>query len=383
MFLRVVVFVSGLVFQATPGIAQTNPDNDRHITDELRLVVESATSNNRVPGASIALIDTAHNWQSFATAGQVQRSGASVTEDSSFLGGSIGKTFAAIVTVQLAQEGLLDLDDPISTFLSDRPWFDALQNADDITLRQLLNHSAGIPDYLENWQYFLTEMSRARHGFTPDELVAFVARDTLIGEPGAHYSYSDTHFIIVGMILETVTGTPYVELVRQRVIEPLSLQSTQMLVGRRFEHLTTGYEKGPFGGPAATGRDGTLNRNIDYEWAAGGIVTTPQDLARLFSALGNDELPGVRDLMMNDANPINVEHQVFYGLGVFVRYYDGGHYRLFHGGGFAGYRSAALFDSRTGYAIAIQANSKFFDAPDVILELTERLVEVASVSRSD
>jgi len=339
----------------------------------LTSVVETAVAADTVPGVSIALVQadgSAHT----AVAGVAELHGSAVTPDTRFLAGSIGKTFAAVIAAQLSLEGQLDLDASISTWLADRPWFARLRNADRITLRHLLNHSAGIPDYLESEGFNSADPERGERGFTPDEIIDYVADDTPSGEPGQHYAYSDTHFILVGLILESVTGERYGDLVRERVIEPLDLADTQVLEGRGYDNLASGHQRGPSGGLAPTASDGRLNRNYDYEWAAGGIVSSPTDLARFYLALGGDQLANERTVMMADANPISLERQIYYGLGVFVTHYPDNAFRLFHGGDFAGYRSAVVYDSRTGFAIAIQANSKAFDAPGVVLQLNAALV---------
>jgi D-alanyl-D-alanine carboxypeptidase len=340
----------------------------------LTSVVATATLADTVPGASIALVQAGGTPQT-AVAGVTELNGPAVTPDTRFLAGSIGKTFAAVVAAQLSLEGRLDLDAPISTWLADRPWFARLRNGDRITLRQLLNHSAGIPDYLESEGFNAVAPERGEDGFTPDEIIDYVAGDTPTGEPGRHYAYSDTHYILVGLIVESVTGERYGDLVRERVIEPLDLADTQVLEGRSYDNLASGHQRGLSGGLAPTASDGRLNRTYDYEWAAGGIVSNPTDLARFYLALGGDQLAHERAVMMADANPVSFERQIYYGLGVFVTHYPDNAFRLFHGGDFAGYRSAAVYDSRTGYAIAIQGNSKAFEAPGVLLQFNAALVD--------
>jgi D-alanyl-D-alanine carboxypeptidase len=356
------------------SLAFTQGDaEDAGLPARLAHVVEAAAAERNLPGASIALVDADAAVLS-ATAGYAERDGGSITPETRFLAGSIGKTFAALVTAQLALEGELDLDAPISSWLADRPWFERLRNGDRITLRQLLNHSAGVPDYLESPRFYIARFGRGERGFTPDEIIRYVANASPTGEPGEHYAYSDTHYILVGLILETVTGARYADLVRERVIEPLDLTSTQVLEGRTFENLAVGHDPGPFGSLTPMSRNGRLKLNYDFEWAAGGLVSTPTDLARFYWALGGDELAAERAVMLANANPINLERQIYYGLGVFVTRYPGDQYRLFHGGGFAGYRSAVVFDTRTGHAIALQGNSKHFEAPDVLLELNADMV---------
>lgn len=297
--------------------------------------------------------------------------------DTRFLSGSVGKTVTALITVQLVEEGILDLDAPIATWLSDRPWWSRLHNRDDITLRTLLNHSAGVPDYLEDMDFVLAGLTRGDRGFTPDETIAFVADHAPSGEPGAHYAYSDTHYIMVGLILEAATGEAFADLVRDRVIRPLRMYQTAPLAGRDYRFLADGHVSGLLG-MRRTSTNGRLHRDLSYEWAAGGLVTTPVDLALLFAALGDGgRFEAEGRLMRSDINPFDDTGQRGYGLGIFVRLNDDGTYRISHGGDFGGYRSAALYDSATGVALAVQANSKEFEAPDFAFELLDAIAALA------
>lgn len=293
--------------------------------------------------------------------------------DTRFLSGSVGKAVTALVTANLVADRGLDLDAPISTWLSHRPWWSRLRNRDDITLRMLLNHSAGVPDYLEDMDFFLAGLTRGDSGFTPDETIAFVASDRPNGEPGAHYAYSDTHYIMVGLILEAETGQSFHEILRNTQLLDWEMTNTSPLAGRRFDRLADGHVEGLFG-LRRTARAGRLTSNLDHEWSAGGLVTTPTDLARLFAALGDGGFSEEAGrLMRSDINPFDDTGQRGYGLGVFVRFYDDGNYRISHGGDFGGYRSAALYDSATGIALAVQANSKEFEAPDFAVDLLDAI----------
>lgn len=339
----------------------------RHVFD--------AVARRAAPGVSAATV-LPNGEVRCASAGSTGRNNPSVMDcDTRFLSGSVGKTVTALIAVQLADEGVVDLDAPVSTWLSARPWWNELNNRDAITLRMLLNHSAGVPDYVEDVDFFLAGLRRGDRGYTPDETIAFVARDTPSGEPGAHYAYSDTHYILAGLVLEAATGDAYTNLVVERVLRPLQMYQTTPLEGRDYRFLADGHVPGLFGTRRTASR-GRLERDFSYEWAAGGLVTTPSDLARLFAALGDGGLFAAEGRRMRaDINAFDDTGRTGYGLGIFVRINEDGTYRISHGGDFAGYRSAALYDSARGIALAVQANSKEFEAPDFAFGLLEAIVE--------
>ncbi len=335
--------------------------------------MNAAIEDGQPPGLSVTLQQADGSRIDLHAGLADPRENLPVGSDTRFLSGSVGKTITALVAVQLAEAGTLDLDAPVSTWLSGRDWWDRLVNADALTLRMLLNHSAGVPDYLEDLDFFLAGLIRGNRGYSPDELVGFVAGDAAEGEPGAHFSYSDTDYILVGLIIEAATGETFYDLARRLVVEPLDMASTEPLQGRTFDHLAAGHTRGLFG-RQATARRGTLKSNLDHEWTGGGWITTPGDLVTLYRALGDEgRFAAEGAIMRASLNPFDEAGTRGYGLGIYVRYGEDGSYRISHGGDFGGYRSAAIHDSRTGLTLAVQGNDKEFEAPDFAFALFEGL----------
>lgn len=379
MFIARALGLPTLIFSALlaglpAGYAQNNAAPSRH--NELLINrADDATASGETPGISVSLL-MADGRRIDAVSGIADRSShGSITPTTRFLAASIGKTATAMIAAELADEGVLDLDAPISTWLADQPFWGRLRNRNLITLRMLLNHTAGVPDYLEDIDFALAGLFRGERGYEPAELVGYVAGDTPTGTPGTEFAYSDTHYILVGLILEAVSGQEFHTLVRERVIEPLELSQTSVLAGRAYDELADGHERGLFG-LARTAHNYRLNHNLDHEWAAGGLVTTPGDLAQLYAAIGAGSLKSVGARMRADPFVLNPERGTGYGLGLYVVDLGDGEFRLFHGGDFAGYRSAVVFDSRSGMALAVQANSKEFEAPGFVLTLLDELLEL-------
>lgn len=368
--MRLISFVFFLVM-ASPVWAQDDPA----LIERLQSHISEAVAENQAPGLSIAL-DLADGARIDLRAGEAEpRSGTLVGQETRFLSGSVGKTITALLAVQLAEDGALDLDAPISTWLSGRSWWDQLRNRDAITLRMLLNHSAGVPDYLEDGDFRRSRRARTDQPYSPDELVGFVAGDRPSGAPGAHYAYSDTHFILVGMIIETATERDFYSLALDRIVEPLAMGATEPLRGQVHDDLAAGHMRSLFG-QRETAHDGRLVENLDHEWAAGGWVTQPGDLATLYRALGEGgRFADQGAVMRANFNAFNEAGDVGYGLGVFVQDLGRDHYRISHGGDFGGYRSAALYDSAADAAVATQANTKAFEAPDFNVSVLNVLLE--------
>ena len=139
-------------------------------------------------------------------------------------GGSTGKTFVAALTMLLVEDGTLSLDDPASKWLGDTPWYNRLPNTDEIRVRHLCAHTAGITDYPGTVRYQLASVWRAlRRGsiqFEPEELIGFV----LDGEPpfpvGEGYRYTDAGYLVLGRLIEAASGRTYYDLLEKRILTP-------------------------------------------------------------------------------------------------------------------------------------------------------------------
>src|SRR5215216_5880298 len=205
---------------------------------------------------------------------------------------SLAKSFTAIVTLQLVDEGVLSLDDPVTRWLDD-PAVGRIPNVDRITLRQLLTHASGIYDYLDEadspfWTdaFFGPEADWTRV-WTPRELIAYAegANHAPYFAPGQGEHYSNTGYELLGLVVEAATGRSFGEELRARILEPLALADTFLVEGGTMpEGTVDGYH----------GLDGELFNvtatNVSWAWAAGGMVSTLADLARFARAAYGGEL---------------------------------------------------------------------------------------------
>src|SRR4030095_13275534 len=123
-------------------------------------------------------------------------------------------------------EGKLDLDSRISRWLGDEPWFSKLPNGPDLTLRMLLNHSSGVPNHVDEKGFFLRAMKEADRNIKYDELLTFILGKKPLFPAGKGYKYADTNYILVGLIVEKVTGNSLYDEVSRRLLKPLGLTQT-------------------------------------------------------------------------------------------------------------------------------------------------------------
>ncbi|MGH8909134.1 MAG: serine hydrolase domain-containing protein [Egibacteraceae bacterium] len=199
------------------------------------------------------------------------RTGAPMKPQLHFRVASITKSFVATVVLQLVGEGRLGLDDPVDRWLPS-----LLPQGNAVTVRQLLNHTSGLPDYLTG---SLLQLALTGWAFRPEELVAIAVSQPPRFPPGTDWSYSNTNYIVAGLIIEKVTGQPIEEELRARIFHPLKLADTTFPNDVRIP------------APHARGYwffgdiDLTTALHSSVAWAAGAIISTAADLARFYQAL--------------------------------------------------------------------------------------------------
>ena len=275
------------------------------------------------------------------------------------LQGSVGKTYASAVAMQLIHEGRFSLDDRIAKYLGDEPWFSRLPNAQSITIRQLMNHTSGLVRYEFNERFTADLTAAPDRVWKPQELVSYILDTAPPFAAGQGWDYSDTNYIVLGMIMEKVTGKAYYDLARERVIGPARLTATVPSNARAIAGLANGYAgaNNPFGGSDAMLVDGRMVINPQFEWTGGGIASTAADLARWGKRLyegGAFDASMLRPLL--DGVPARLGPNSKYGLGVIIRETPLG--TLYgHSGFFPGYQAEMLYLPAQKAAVAFQVNS--------------------------
>src|SRR5262249_18163459 len=157
--------------------------------------------------------------------------------------------YVSAVTLQLVEEGLLNLDDKIEKWLGNEPWFARLPNAKDITLRMLMNHTSGIPEHVLDKRFTKAMLDQPDKIWKPEELVAFILDRQPLFEAGKGWSYADTNYIVVGMIFERVSGKTVYGEVQRRILTKFRLKETVPSDSRVIAGLIPGYSQpgSPFG----------------------------------------------------------------------------------------------------------------------------------------
>ncbi|WP_441000137.1 serine hydrolase domain-containing protein [Fodinibius sp. SL11] len=394
--LRNVLFIlaAGIFFLAWNSASQYEKNAEEvsittgsmSLTDTFQVTLDSMRESYGFPGATAAYKWTDGRIGVASTGFADVEAGTPMKPESRMLAASIGKTFVGATAVSLADEGVLDLDVPIVQWLGDRSWFTRLPNHDSITLRHLLTHRSGLPNHVY-MEEFASEASRRWRRqnlpFPPDSLVQFVLDKTPLFNAGEGWSYTDTGFILIGLVIEKATGRDYYDIIEERFLDPLNLRLTNPSNTRNLPGLASGYAaENPFGFPQkTTTTEGRMVWHPGIEWTGGGLVSTSSDLARWGAYLfGGKALSGEALNLLLDSKPIDSSHpKVQYGMGVAI-YQDGPYGRVYgHGGWIPGYSSSLRFYEDHSVAIAFQINTDIGiveDTSTVIQTLESRLAEV-------
>lgn len=241
---------------------------------------------------------------------------------------SITKTFISTVVLQLEAEGKLRVDDSVDRWLPG-----LVPNGTSITLRELLNHTSGLFDYTADQALGAAILAAPGRQWEPRELVAVALSHPPLFKPGANWSYSNTNYILLGLVIEAVTGHELTQELQTRIFGPLALRATSFPSGISIDgSLAHGYVRLT---PGASLIDATPILNPSFIWSAGGIVSNAADLGKFFSALFRGRLlrPAQLKEMKTGSRVAGV-----YGLGLRITATKCG--RAFgHDGDFAGYRN--------------------------------------------
>ncbi|MEP7360147.1 MAG: serine hydrolase domain-containing protein [Chloroflexota bacterium] len=265
----------------TPIATGTSGPLGTRLAGPLGQVLDQERASLGIPGMAAAIIFPDDSiWSAGSGLANVDLS-QPVAVDTPFVVGSITKTFVAATILQLVDEGQLSLEDPLSKWLPDYP------NAAQITLRMLLSHTSGVFNLYESPDYASLVVSHPHRTWTPQDVLDNLA-GTPYCAPGVCYHYSNTGFILLGLVIEAQTGKPFGTVLRQRFLDPLSLNATYFQGdGPPPANSARGY-RAPNGEVSAID-DGSDYRPTESEgtviWAAGGIVASAPDIARWGRAL--------------------------------------------------------------------------------------------------
>ena len=258
------------------------------------------------------------------------------TPEAKFRLGSLTKQFTATLILLLQQDGKLNVNDPVSKYLADTPSTWA-----NITLANLLGHTSGIQSFTGFKEFPTWSMSP----HTPAEEIALFRDKPLDFEPGSKFVYSNSNFIVLGAVIEKVSGKKYADLLRERIFDPLGmkdsgLDSDELVLPKR----ASGYH------PGGHGIEVARSESMSIPWSAGAIYSTTGDLLKWEHGLFGGKILNA-DLLKLMMTPGKGN----YGLGVFIENRDGVRI-VSHGGGIEGFNTQLAYAPEKQIAVVVLSN---------------------------
>ncbi len=348
------------VLAATPLAQQPNTSFDiKELRKELQTKLGEWHAAGKFPGATLGVVLADGETLGLAVGYSDRDANTPMKPTDRMLAGSVGKTFAAAMALQLVKEGRISLDDKIEKYLGKEPWFARLPNARDVTIRNLMNHTSGLVRYEFKEQFTAHLTANPDKVWKPEEQISYVFDEAAPFAAGKGWEYSDTNYIVLGMIIERVTGKRFYDEAKRRFTDPLKLKNTIPQVGRTIKGLVQGYAgpNNPFGGTDAMIKNGRFAFDPQLEWTGGGWASTGEDLARwaklMYEGKAFDQSMVA---LMIDGVPAKLGPNVKYGLGAIIRPTQAG-LTYGHSGFFPGYLTDMMYFPEKKIAIAVQVNS--------------------------
>ncbi|WP_313150215.1 serine hydrolase domain-containing protein [Lysinibacillus capsici] len=318
-----IIIVVGIVFCVFVII--NRPISKAAVSEEINTRLTKIVEKDKTLSSALLTIysNKTGYFEQFAVGTKNQYSELPVQIDSRYHSASIGKTMCATVFGILSDEGKINLNDKISSWLDDdilKGLFvvDGTDYSDQVTLKHLLSHTSGIGDYFEGPVKSGKPMleiisSNPDLLFTPEELIAFTRENQIpVGKPGQQFYYSDTGYILLGFILEAIEEKPYSVILEDRIFQPLGMTESYFMF----------YNDKPTDiiGIYMIEIDFSNKNALSIDWAGGGVVTTMNDLLTFMMALENGTILS-DDVysQMTDFSNIYTKG-IYYGMG--MMYFD-------------------------------------------------------------
>ncbi|NEB01802.1 beta-lactamase family protein [Streptomyces sp. SID13726] len=354
---------------AAPALAAA-PAGDGH--GATRQAVRAAVRDG-VPGVTLTAKDGRSTWSTTVGTGNL-RTGAPRSADDRYRVGSITKTFVSTVLLQLEAEGRLSLDDKVEKWLPGVVHGNG-HDGGRITLRQLLNHTSGIFNYTSDETFARTYF--LKDGFfehrydtkSPEQLVAIAMAHKPDFAPGTSWNYSNTNYVLAGMVIQKATGQSYAEQIRRRIIGPLHLTATSV-PGTRVtvpQPSSRAYSKLA---ETATGPTYDVTKlNPSLASSAGEMISDSADLDRFYSALLKGKLLPPKQLKeMKTTVTVEGIPNAGYGLGLIDRELSCGVHVWGHDGGIHGSNSVAVTTADGKHSVAFNFNGDWSGDTDAVVE---------------
>ena len=368
------------------------PEPDAQPADPLSAAIGDWMGRTGAPGVVLAVTQGGAEPVTFAWGVSDIATGSPMTVDHHVRIGSVTKPVTAAVVLQLAAEGLVELDAPVAQYLGD-DWAPGYEHAAAVTVRDLLGHTSGFVEYAFDVQFYQLAATRLAEQIEPEEILQFAAEYGPVAELGTEFHYNTTGYLAAGLLIEEVTGNSAAAELRSRVFEPLGLEHTYLTpeefppepTANGYVGGTIGYLMGPLLGLTSDNQIthgdaifvdiGTVPSDFARSagWTGGGIEAQIGDAALLIRGLfAGDVLDADQVALMTAGHP---DPDNDYGLGISTDEILGATVYT-HGGGVPGFRTIAVYVPAVDLGVALTTNLLGLEGDDDVGALLDSLAPI-------
>lgn len=336
-------------------------------------------AENEVPGMNMSIIYKNGEIENYFSGFADVKNRKPLTPDHVMFSGSVGKTYAAAILLQLVDEGKVKLDDKFITYFPHLSWLKNISNIQFISVEMLLKHTSGLSRYIENQAVWDTLYDNPDKIWTYYDRLSHVFYKEAQHEAGMSWAYSDTNYILLGMLIEQVCMSNYYEEVKKRILIPYNLHKTYAAIKRDIPDLPIGYSKLDdfFRMPDIVVNEGIYAFNPQMEWTGGGIASTTEELARWAEIyykgkMFSNEL--LRKMTIPSKESIGISPDWDYGMGSFI--YNSKHGKIYgHSGFVPGFNSIIVYYPKDKITIALQINCDYAKSKMSLVNYIEKIYE--------
>lgn len=308
-----------------------------------------------IPGLALTVYTPDSGYWSHAEGVSNLETGTPLTPDHLFYLQSISKTYMAVAVLRLFEEGRLGLDDPLTRYL-DYPWLHRLRGIERVTVRMLLNHTSGLPEYSTEPRLVSRIIQNPLTVLSPEEMLAFLDGHPMDSEPGSLYAYRNTNYALLSLIADQITGN-HQAYIQKEILEPLGLVHTFILNPENYLDIAGIAEA--YWDVLMEGRpvniSGLQKANVASMKGDDGLVASPRDAVGFMVGLAEGKLLRPETLELMQQWVADTEGKPRYGLG--LAYFDlGATYGIGHSGGGIGAGCILLYLPELQVAVFMATN---------------------------
>ena len=347
--------------------------------DPIPEILQQLVKENEIPGLNFSIIYNDGTQKNYSSGLANLKTREKLNTDHVMFSGSVGKTYAVAVLMQLVEENRVDLKALFLDYFPDHEWLNKLPNIEDITVEMLLQHTSGLPRYINHQEVWDALKNNPDRVWTYHDRLSYIFNDEPVHKVGKGWAYSDTNYILIGMLIEKITGSAYYDEVKERILTLENFANTYPSIKRAIKNLPTGYSKldSFFRMPEIVVEDGVYVFNPQMEWTGGGMALTTSDLAKWAEiyfeakAFSKEMLGKITTVNSNGKDVIGKGSS--YGMGCFIYETELG---IAHGhtGFVPGFVSIFAYYPKQKLAVALQVNCDYAAKEMSLVDYLDRIL---------